>query len=68
MVAKAKKYRGAIARLRRTVQDQVAVYRALWESVAGIMYGTEPLMISSEIIIELDDIQIWVVKVLLGMH
>ena len=70
MVAKAKKYRGAIARLRRTVPDQVAVYRALWESVAvaGIMYGTEPLTISNEVIMELDDIQRWVAKVLLGVN
>ena len=69
MVDRAKKYRGAIARLKRTVPDQVAVYRALWESVAvpGILYGAEALPVSMAVIKELDDIQRWVAKVLLGV-
>ena len=69
MVDRAKKYRGAIARLKRTVPDQVAVYRALWESVAvpGILYGVEALPVSMAVIKELDDIQRWVAKVLLGV-
>ena len=69
MIAKAKKYRGAIARLRRTIPDQISVFRAMWESVAvpGILYGVEGLVIDPAVITELDAIQVWIAKVLLGV-
>ena len=60
----------AITRLKRTVPDQVAVYRALLKNVAvlGILYGVEALLIDEAVIVELDEIQWWVAKVLLGVN
>ena len=70
MVDRARKYMGAIARLKRTVLDQVAVYRALGVNVAvpGIFYGVEALLIDKAVIVELYGIQWWVAKVLLGVN
>ena len=70
MLAKAENYRRAILRLKRTVPDQVQVYRATWENVAvpAILYGAEALVVSNDVIKELDRIQRDIAKLLLGVN
>ena len=69
MLASAKAFQGTLFRLKSTLPDQVATYRAMWENIAlpSFLYGADVIPIDPTTVEALDKIQRFVARTLLGV-